>query len=98
MICDRLVLGIANENSSRRLLRELELTLSQTGRSDGKRVKAIDNTISDSVNVAQARQKRKDGEMNNEQTFRTVCCKYCGGGHKNGSVPHMERRVDHVVC
>lgn len=37
-------------------------------------VKAIDNTISDSVNVGQAqRLKRQDREMNNEQTLRTVC-------------------------
>ncbi len=50
-----------------------------------QRVKAIDNTISEGVNVAQAqRLRRQDGEMNNEQTLRTVCCKYCGGGHKKG--------------
>ncbi len=45
MICDRLVLGITNENTRRRLLRELELTLSQTGnmpigRSDGTTCKS----------------------------------------------------------
>lgn len=37
------------------------------------------------MNIAQAqRLKHQDGEVNNEQTLRTVWCKYCGGGHKKG--------------
>lgn len=91
MIRDRLVLGIANENTRRRLLRERELTLSQSveicrlAEATEQRVKTIDNTITDTVNIAQAqRLKRQDGEINNEQKFRIVGCKYCGGGHKKG--------------
>ncbi len=46
-------------------------------------MKEIDNTIIDSVNITQAQRLRpQDGDMNYEQTLRTVCCKYCGGSHK----------------
>ncbi len=71
MICYRHVLGIANENSRRRLLREHELTLSQSveicrlAEVMEQRVKEIDNTIIDSVNIAQAQRLRpQDGDMN----------------------------------
>lgn len=89
MIRDRLVLGITNENTRRRLLRERELTLSQSveicrlAEVTEQRVKTIDSSITDSVNVAVAqRMKGKDGE--NEQAFRNAFCKYCGGGHTKG--------------
>ncbi len=46
-------------------------------------MKEIDNTIIDSINITQAQRLRpQDGDMNYEQTLRTVCCKYCGGSHK----------------
>ncbi|RXN31866.1 Retrovirus-related Pol poly from transposon [Labeo rohita] len=101
MIRDRLVLGIANENTRRRLLRERELTLSQSveicrlAEAMEQRVKTIDSSISDSINIAQAqRLKRKDGENNKERTLRTVFWTVLWGrSHKRQrTAPRMGRR------
>ncbi|KAK0133292.1 hypothetical protein N1851_031206 [Merluccius polli] len=91
MIRDRLVLGVASENTRRRLLRERELTLSaavekcRLAELTEKRMKTMESpqVQTDSVNAADKQNERRKTQDRRGRDLQ-FACKYCGNSHKRG--------------
>ena len=91
MIRDRLVLGVASENTRRRLLRERELTLPaaveicRLAELTEKRMKTMESpqVQADSVNAADKQNERRKTQDRRGRDLQ-FAWKYCGNTHKRG--------------
>lgn len=91
LIRDRLVLGIADEGTRRRLLREKDLTLAsaidmcRAAELTDARMRALAQKSDDTINAADSRPARNSHKFNKPRTREVAGnCKYCGHQHKAG--------------
>lgn len=95
LLRDRLVLGIKDESTRKKLLQEKKLTLSRAidiGRSGEKtnlRLKELKKPggADDEVNVVKYNKKKENERQSKSQETRRGSCRYCGGNHRRGACP-----------
>ena len=98
LLRDRLVLGIRDESTRKKLLQEKKLTLSRAidiGRSGEKtnlRLKELKKPggvggAEDEVNVVKYNKKTENERQSKPKETRRGSCRYCGGNHRRGVCP-----------